>query len=287
VPVVVSEVGVSGSEAMGLGAALFPLQLVLAAWLLMAVVMTGVWLWQRKSGEADAVDLAWTAGLGATAVLYAAGLADGLVERRALVAALAVVWSGRLAYHLLKRVRTPGEDGRYTQLRAEWGADASRRLFRFFQYQALSVPLIGGHFMLAMLHPAGSLRAWDLLGAAVVILSVAGEASADRQLEAWRNDPANRGRTCRTGLWRYSRHPNYFFEWLHWCGYSVIAIGAPWWPATLIVPGIMYVLVRFVTGIPPTEAQSVRSRGDDYRRYQQTTNAFFPGPPRRANGAES
>ena len=160
-PVVVSEVEVSGSGAISLGAAFVPLRLVLIAWLVMALVMAGVWLWQRRTGEADAVDLGWTAGLGGTAVLYAVGLPGGLLERRALVAILAVLWSGRLAYHLLKRVRTPGEDGRYTQLRTEWGADASRRLFRFFQYQALSVPIIALQFMLAMLHPAGSLRSFS------------------------------------------------------------------------------------------------------------------------------
>lgn len=257
-----------------------PLQLIFVDWALMALAMVGLWLWQLRTGEADGVDLGWTAGLGVAAVLYAVGLEGGLAERRLLVAALAVLWSGRLAIYLWDRVRTPGEDGRYTRLRAEWGADAQRKLFRFYQIQAVSVPLLAVQFMMAMLHPASGLRLWDFLGAAVVILSVGGESVADRQLHAWRKNPANRGRTCRQGLWRYSRHPNYFFEWLHWCGYVVIAIGAPWWPATLVVPLIMYVLVRYVTGIPPTEAQSISSRGEDYRRYQQTTNAFFPGPPR-------
>ena len=257
-----------------------PILLVVLAWLLMVIVMFGLWRWQLKTGEADGVDLGWTAGLGAAAILYAAGLSGGLPARRILVAALAVLWSGRLAIYLWERVRTPGEDGRYTRLRMEWGEDAQWKLFRFYQIQAATVPLLGLQFMMAMLHPAGGLRVWDLLGAAVVILSVAGEALADRQLDTWRKNPANRGKTCQHGLWRYSRHPNYFFEWLHWCGYVVIAIGASWWPATLIVPGIMYILVRYITGIPPTEAQSVRSRGENYRRYQRTTNAFFPGPPR-------
>lgn len=279
-PVLVIDVA-GGSGVAGLGAALLPLQLVAVVWLSMAIVMYGLWRWQLRTGEADVVDLGWTVGLGGAAIVYAAGLSGGLAERRFLVAGLAVIWSGRLAYYLLERVRRPGEDGRYTRLRAEWGGEAQRRLFHFFQIQALSVPILAVHFMLAMLNPAGSLRVWDLLGAAVVILSVAGETLADRQLDTWRSDPANRGKTCRHGLWRYSRHPNYFFEWLHWCGYVVIAIGAPWWPAMLIVPAIMYFLVRFVTGIPPTEAQAVRSRGEDYRRYQRTTNAFFPGRPRR------
>lgn len=257
-----------------------PFELLLLDWSLMAIVMFGLWLRQLVTEEADIVDVGWTVGIGAAAVLYALGLDRGLPARRILVAALAVVWSARLALHLWRRVKAPGEDGRYVAMRAEWGDDAPRRFLRFYQVQALSVPLISGQFMLAMLHPAGALGVLDLLGALVVVGSIGAEALADRQLDEWKGDPANRGKTCRRGLWRYSRHPNYFFEWLHWLGYSVIAIGSPLWPATLMVPAIMYVLVRYVTGIPPTEAQSVRSRGDDYRRYQSETNAFFPGPPR-------
>lgn len=257
-----------------------PLLLMLADWALMAVVMVALWLWQRRTLEADGVDLGWTIGLGVAAILYAVGLSEGLPGRRLLVASLVALWSGRLALHLWERVRQPGEDGRYQRLRSEWGQEAQRRFFWFYQAQAASVPILGGQFILAMLHPSGALRAWDAVGATVVLLSLTGEALADSQLVEWKSDPANRGQTCRQGLWQYSRHPNYFFEWLHWCGFSVIAIGAPWWPATLVVPLVMYVLVRYVTGIPHTEAQSVRSRGEDYRRYQRTTNAFFPGPSR-------
>ena len=118
------------------------------------------------------------------------------------------------------------------------------------------------------------------------ISSIWGETVADRQLRTWRRDPHNQGRTCRTGLWSYSRHPNYFFEWLHWLVYPVMAIGLPWGWTLWVAPAVMLYLVLEVTGIPPTEAQSIRSRGEDYRTYQQTTNAFFPGP-RRHNAADS
>lgn len=256
-----------------------PFALLLLDWALMAGVMAILWRIQLRTAEADNVDLGWTAGIGGAALLYAFGLDRGLPERRLLVAGLALLWSARLAAHLLSRVREGGEDGRYAKLRSEWGRDAPRRFLRFYQIQAASVPLIAGQFMLAMLHPARELRVWDALGALVVLVSVGGETLADRQLAAWRRDPENQGRTCRRGLWRYSRHPNYFFEWLHWLGYSVIAVGWAWWPATLVVPLVMYLLVRYVTGIPPTEAQAIRSRGEDYRNYQRTTNAFFPGPP--------
>ena len=92
-----------------------------------------------------------------------------------------------------------------------------------------------------------------------------------------------RGRACRRGLWRVSRHPNYFFEWLTWCGIALLAApAAGWWAA--LQPVAMFVLVRFVSGVPYTEMQALKSRGDDYRRYQQETNAFVPWFPRRIEG---
>ena len=105
-------------------------------------------------------------------------------------------------------------------------------------------------------------------------------ALADRQLARWRSDPANRGRTCRGGLWRYSRHPNYFFEWLHWFAYVALAWGGPHGPWTLAVPALLLVLLLFVTGIPYTEARALKTRGDDYRAYQRETSVFIPLPVR-------
>ncbi len=92
--------------------------------------------------------------------------------------------------------------------------------------------------------------------------------------------PANRGRTCRRGLWRYSRHPNYFFEWLHWWAYALIAWGAAFVWVTVAAPFVMLVFVLFISGIPPTEARALASRGEDYRRYQRETSAFFPWFPK-------
>jgi steroid 5-alpha reductase family enzyme len=127
-------------------------------------------------------------------------------------------------------------------------------------------------------HP--TLRAFELAGIALVAVSVLGESVADAQLRRHRLDPANRGRTCRSGLWRYSRHPNYFFEWLSWCGFALMALGAPWGGLGLLSPLVMLVLILKFTGIPPTEAQALASRGEDYARYQRTTSAFFPWFPK-------
>jgi steroid 5-alpha reductase family enzyme len=100
-------------------------------------------------------------------------------------------------------------------------------------------------------------------------------------LAQYRGDPVNRGKTCRLGLWKYSRHPNYFFEWLYWWVYVLIAWTAPLGWISLLAPGLMLFFLLKVTGIPATEAQAVRSRGDDYRDYQRTTSMFIPWFPQK------
>jgi steroid 5-alpha reductase family enzyme len=254
-------------------------------WTILALAMGALWILQRRTGDAGVVDLGWTAGLGFLALLYAAGLGEGLAERRWLAAFMATGWSLRLSlYILIDRVLPSGEDARYGTLRDRWGHRAQARLFLFFQVQAFLAALLSIQFMLVMLHPAESLRVWDLAGFAIVLASIAGESAADRQLRRFRHDTANRGRTCREGLWRYSRHPNYFFEWLFWLAWVVMAWGSPWWPATWIAPALMLFFILRVTGIPPTEEQALKSRGEDYRRYQRETSAFFPWFPRRTTG---
>jgi steroid 5-alpha reductase family enzyme len=240
-----------------------------------SIAMVGAWLYQRRRGEADVVDVVWTAGLGAGALVWAALLEPFPAARRWLVALIAIAWSLRLSLHLLERVRAPGEDGRYAELRERWGASASGKLLALFLAQAATVALLSIHFALAMMVESG-LRWLDLAGVAIAVAAILGETVADRQLAAFRRDPSNAGDVCRIGLWGRSRHPNYFFEWLHWWAYVPIAWGSPWWPWTLAAPLAMYVLLRHVTGIPPAEEQSLRSRGEGYRRYQEDVPAFFP-----------
>ena len=127
--------------------------------------------------------------------------------------------------------------------------------------------------------PAGT----DLLAMALCLGGWLGESIADQQLQRWKRDPANRGRTCRRGLWAWSRHPNYFFEWMIWCGFACLALAASGGWLGWIAPALLLFSILKVTGIPPTEAQAVRSRGEDYRRYQREVSAFFPLPPRGAD----
>lgn len=256
-----------------------------AGWLWAAAFLTALWAVQLRTRDAGISDFGWAASLGGLAVAYALTLDAGWPTRRALVAALAGLWSARLSWHLLTdRVLPPGEDGRWRALRERWGGRAPALFFLVFQLQALLAAVLSGAYLLAMGAPTPGFRGWDVLGAAIVIGAVAGETIADRQLARWRADPANRGRTCRTGLWRWSRHPNYFFEWLHWWAWPVLAIGAPWGWVAVYAPILMLAFILWLSGIPATERRALATRGEDYRRYQRTTSAFFPWPPRAHPG---
>ncbi len=262
---------------MSLGGALPLLGL---GWGIAAGVMLALWFVQRRTRDATAVDVAWAFNLGLLALVCAA-LGDGLPARRALLAGMVVGATWRLALHLwVDRARKGSEDGRYAALRAQWGERADARFFWFFQAQALLDALLAVPFALAALD-ARPLGALDLVALALWSVGVCGETLADRQLAAFRADPAQRGRTCRRGLWNLSRHPNYFFQWLLWCAYALLALGSVHGWLALTSPLSMLALILFVTGIPPTEAQALRSRGEDYREYQRTTSAFVPWFPRR------
>ncbi|MSU70602.1 MAG: DUF1295 domain-containing protein [Opitutaceae bacterium] len=249
----------------------------------LCVAFAGLYFVARRIDNYGIVDIAWSYAFGALAGFYAL-LGPGWPVRRALIASMAVVWSVRLGTHLSVRVlgHHPVEDGRYQQLRKDWAANFATRMFGFFQMQAASVVLLGAAFLVACLNPAPALHPLELAGAALWLVAISGEALADAQLAAFKRNPAGQGRVCAAGLWRYSRHPNYFFEWLVWVGYFVFALASPWgWVAIIGPASILYLLLR-VTGIPMTEEQSIRSRGDAYRRYQQTTSAFVPWFPKKA-----
>lgn len=253
------------------------IHLLLIGWASLAVLMALLWLRQLRTSNATSVDAAWSAGMGVLAVTYAL-LADGAGDRRLLVGALAGTWAARLAWHLLTdRVLGRPEDGRYRAMREQWGPRAPLYFFVFYQGQAIVATLFSVSILAAM--HGGPLDLWAAAGAAVWLVAVGGEALADRQLARFRANPGNRGKSCRDGLWRYSRHPNYFFEWTHWFTYVLIGHGA--WP-TWIGPALMLVFLFRLTGIPFTEQQAVKSRGDDYRAYQRETSAFFPWFPKRA-----
>ena len=249
----------------------------LAGWAAVAAAMAIVWLVQRTTRRADWVDVAWTVGTGTLAVALALA-SDGDGARRALIAALAGLWSLRLTCHLVARLRNSPEDGRYVRLRRRHGDSADAWLFGFFQVQALLCAFFAAPALIAARNP--SPVGWpEGLGALVWAVAVVGETVADRQLRRFRGSKAE-SRVCRSGLWKYSRHPNYFFEWLHWWSYVAVGWQAPHGWLTLAGPAAMLLLICKVTGIPPTEEQALASRGEEYRRYQREVSPFFPWWPK-------
>ncbi|MHC4861771.1 MAG: DUF1295 domain-containing protein [Planctomycetota bacterium] len=228
------------------------------AWGAMALIMAALWLFQRSKRNAGIVDVAWSFGTGLAAVWFAA-TAAGPGARRLLVAALAGIWGFRLGVYLYRRVSSEAEDGRYRALREKWGEKTQRNLFVFFQLQAFWAVLFAAPMLVAAENTAPAPGIGDLVGALVWLVAMAGEWTADRQLARFRSDPGNAGQVCREGLWRYSRHPNYFFEWVHWWAYVAIGVGGPFGWLTLAGPAVMLLFLTKITGIPPTESRALRS----------------------------
>ncbi|MGE0419588.1 MAG: DUF1295 domain-containing protein, partial [Acetobacteraceae bacterium] len=203
--------------------------------------------------------------------------------RQVVVAVLVGLWSLRLGAHIAARSLTGPEDARYAALRVEWGVAFQWRLFWFLQIQAAAAAVLVLSMMLAAHNPAPWPAMTDLLGIAVLIVAIIGEGVADAQLRRFKANPANHGRVCDRGLWAWSRHPNYFFEWLGWLAYPLLAFdGVGWGLLALTGPAFMYWLLVHVSGIPLLERQMLASRGDAFRAYQARVSPFFPLPPKRS-----
>lgn len=266
-----------------------PFALIFIIAIALCAAMALAWLVALRTGQSGWIDAIWSFAVGGAGIAAALMPIDGrepVPERQYLVATLAAVWSLRLGFHIVARTAAGGDDPRYAQLRREWGEDFPRRLFSFLQIQAAAALLLASAIFVAARNPSPALGIGDWLGLAIMMAAVIGEGVADRQLSRFRGDPANRGKVCEAGLWAYSRHPNYFFEWLAWLAYVAIAVDLggdyPWGYAAIAAPLFMYWLLVHVSGIPPLEAHMLRSRPQAFRDYQARVNAFWPGPQRRA-----
>jgi steroid 5-alpha reductase family enzyme len=244
-------------------------------------LMLVLWLVHLALRNAAIVDAGWAGGLALLGVLYGV-TGDGWSPRRAAIGLMAAVWGLRLALYLLfTRVLGHPEEGRYVQLRREWATHIPLKFFLFFEFQALLCVVLSAPFLLASVNPAPRFSPLEYAGEGLWFAAIVGEIASDGQLTRFKNDPRNKGKTCRAGLWNLSRHPNYFFEWLIWMAFALFALTSPYGYLGLLSPALILYFLFKVTGIPATEAQALRSRGDDYRRYQETTSAFVPWVPRK------
>jgi steroid 5-alpha reductase family enzyme len=255
--------------------------LLALGWVIAAGLL--LWLWQvsRRTHNAGIVDVGWAFAFTlVVAVFIVVGRAP--FTSWAPIAVVVVGWSLRLGWHLTGRGAATGpEEGRYRALRQRWAQDPDRAFLWFFQAQALLVGVLSIGFAI----PFAALpihTAPRVIGLVLAVTGIVGETLADYQLGQFRADPANRGRVCDVGMWGASRHPNYFFEVLVWVGLAVYSTAYPWGGLAFLAPATILASILVVTGIPATEAQAVRTRGDAYRAYQMRVSSFVPWFPRKS-----
>ena len=255
------------------------IQLLLIGAGITGAVMTVLWALHLRIKNAAVVDVGWASGIGILAVVYAV-IGNGDPLHRVIAGILGGVWSARLALHIAHRVIGEPEDGRYAELREKWATNLPVKFLFFFLGQGALDVVLAIPFLLVTINPQSGIRGLEVAGIVLWAISVVGESVADGQLRRFKADAGNRGQVCQVGLWRYSRHPNYFFEWLVWCAFALFALGSPFGWLALVCPAMMLYFLLRVTGIPATEEHALKSRGAAYAEYQRTTSAFVPWPRR-------
>lgn len=244
----------------------------------LAAIFFFAWLWARRIGNYSIVDAVWALSFSVPVIIYSI-ISNGWQMRSLVVAVLIISWSLRLGIYLTKRISKhhPDEDRRYLILREKWPSPL--QFLIFFLAQALLVFLLTLPAWLISRNPTPTFSGLELAGIGLWITGLIGEAISDLQLQ--RHKRQFPGTICDTGMWKFSRHPNYFFQSLLWWGLFLIAIPAPFGFWAILAPVAILVALLKITGIPLTERLSLEKRGEAYRKYQSVTSPFFPLPPRK------
>ena len=251
------------------------LSVLLYGFIISYISFVALWIVQVKSKDAGWVDIGWTLGLGSL-VIYLGITSEGLLTRRIIASLLIGIWAIRLASFIIKdRLFKEEEDSRYQNLRRYWGKKANFKFYFFFTFQSFLVILFSIPFLPIFNNP-NPLGIIDFTGIILWVIAFTGEALADKQLRDFKKLPENKFKVCRVGFWDYSRHPNYFFEWLQWIAYVFLSIGSNEFYLSLIGPIFMYFFLIKVSGVYWVELQAIRKRGDLYKKYQQEVPMFFP-----------
>jgi steroid 5-alpha reductase family enzyme len=256
----------------------------LAIGLFLFLTMSLAWAVRMKTGNSGWIDAIWSAAVGlagVAAILFPAP--NGVFPRKVLAAALVLFWSARLTLHIARRTHGARDDPRYAALAREWGADFPRKLLVFLQIQAVAALPLALAVVTAARAPHNFPAATDFLAGIVAVAAILGEGQADAQLARFARS-APKGSVCDVGLWAHSRHPNYFFEFLFWCAWPIMAFdpsGAyPQGLIALAAPVLIYALLNYVSGVPPLEKNMRATRGEAFAAYCGRVNRFFPGPAR-------
>jgi steroid 5-alpha reductase family enzyme len=261
------------------------LQIVVGVLLAMTAVMVAAWAFGLAVKNGGWTDVFWSFGTGlllAGAAVVASG-SDTSQARRLLIAGFMLVWGLRLGLYLAPRVAGHPEDPRYAAFRKS-AKNYPLTMLWVNLPQAPATALLALSVVAAARRPEPALDVRDALAALIYLVAIVGETVADAQMKRFRGDPANKGKVIDTGLWAWSRHPNYFFQWLGWMAYPIMALdpGRPVSLLTLVAPAVMYGLLRYVSGVPPLEEAMLKSRGEAFRDYQKRVSVFFPLPPKAA-----
>jgi steroid 5-alpha reductase family enzyme len=259
----------------------FLLPAAIAVWIAMTLLFCLAMVLKNNS----IVDVGWGLGFVLVAGLSAVRK-PGFEPRHALITALVLVWGIRLAAHIFRRNRKRGEDFRYAAWRESWGRGfVLRSYFQIFMLQGLFLVLISAPLPWINGASGRPLGPWDVAGGLLWLMGFLFEAVGDAQLARFKKDPANKGKLIRTGLWNYSRHPNYFGEALMWWGIYMIALAVPGGGILVFSPLTITLLLRFVSGVPLLEKR-YRDRAE-FQEYARRTNAFIPWFPRHPPAAKT
>lgn len=243
------------------------------------------WLIVTYNRRAGLVDVTWSLCVALNAIVLAISLDEAPLLVRYFIGIGSGLWFLRLFWHLLRRyLSEKAEDTRYANMRSAMGRWQHVGFFVFFMFQA-GLAILFAYPMLNILSIptaqwGASTTTAVLIAASVMLIAFIGEVVADQQLYDFKKQPENHGLTMDQGLWKYSRHPNYFFEWLHWFAYPILALAAGQYELW-IYPVLMWLFLYYITGIPFSEQQALRHRGENYQRYQERTSIFIPWPPKQ------
>lgn len=240
-----------------------------------------IWVIHLFLKNAGVVDVGWGLGFIILCGIYIV-LGEGFNLRNTLFFLMVALWGMRIVLFLINRLASDREeDRRYQKIRNEWGGNIALKFLFFFEFQAILQIILAVPFMIVSLNTNPGITFIEIMGVVLFVAALIGETAADEQLHRFKKEPDNKGKTCDVGLWYYSRHPNYFFEWLVWMGIFVFALGSPYGWVAFTSPLLMYYLMIYVSGVPLAEEQSLKSRGENYKLYQKTTSMFFPMPKKR------
>jgi steroid 5-alpha reductase family enzyme len=244
------------------------------------VYMSTVFVLSLIKKDNSIVDIAWGLGFVMLAWVGVYGLTNMSVRELAL-AMLVTVWGMRLAVHIFLRNRGKGEDFRYKAWRESWGKwFVVRSFFQIYMLQGFLMLLVASSFIYTFLvHSTRGFGVFEILGTTIFAIGFLFEAVGDWQLTRFIKNPQNKGAIMQTGLWRFTRHPNYFGEALLWWGVWLFGVGLPgaWW--TLVSPLTIGFLLLFVSGIPMLEKKYEGNVA--FQEYKKRTSAFFPWFPKK------